>query len=139
MATPYSKMTPEQKKRSHAANKRHKKKNPEKAAQWKHTHYMNNRAKYLAIERERAMVKRYGVTMEKYLEMLDAQGAKCLICGSDKPDRNGHFEVFAIDHDHVTGKVRGLLCIKCNSCLGWYEANSKSIVGYLETSSSRGN
>lgn len=57
----------------------------------------------------------YGVTPARLAEMLRDQGAGCAICRIDitaKP---------CVDHDHTTGKVRGLLCRKCNSGLGMFQ------------------
>jgi len=48
--------------------------------------------------------------------MLDEQGGCCKICGTDKP--TGKWKVFAIDHCHITGIVRGLLCNECNRGIG---------------------
>ena len=53
----------------------------------------------------------YGITLEEYNRMAEAQGGLCAIC-QEKPDK------LFIDHCHHTGKVRGLLCIKCNSGIG---------------------
>jgi hypothetical protein len=66
--------------------------------------------------------KLYGVTLEQYEAMLQAQGGVCAICaqGSEKK--------FAIDHDHSTGRVRGLLCIPCNVGI----ANLKESVSVLK-------
>ena len=59
----------------------------------------------------------YGLTEEDYAARLEAQGGVCALCG--KPPRGGvkgkHLHV---DHDHVTHKVRGLLCRPCNQALG---------------------
>jgi hypothetical protein len=48
--------------------------------------------------------------------MLVEQNYRCAICGTDKP--TGKWVVFAVDHCHVTGKVRGLLCNECNRGMG---------------------
>ena len=50
--------------------------------------------------------------------MSAAQGDGCAICGgvNDPPGRR-----LAIDHDHVTGQVRGLLCYRCNSAIGLFK------------------
>ena len=73
----------------------------------------------------------FGVTKDQYFEMQSRQGGKCAICkGTDTPRR------LAVDHDHVTGKVRGLLCRRCNQILGSMEDNVdwfRTIVSYLET------
>lgn len=56
----------------------------------------------------------YGITLDKYDEMLEAQGGVCAICG--QPCRTGR--ALAVDHDHTTGDVRSLLCANCNNGLG---------------------
>lgn len=58
----------------------------------------------------------FGVTRERYDEMLKEQNGGCDICGKT-PEENG--KRLAVDHDHVTGKVRRLLCKTCNSLLGF--------------------
>ena len=58
----------------------------------------------------------YGITPERYDEMLKEQEGKCKICGTDKP--TGKWKVFAVDHCHDTGHVRGLLCNECNRGIG---------------------
>jgi hypothetical protein len=63
--------------------------------------------------RDREYQKRFGITLEEYDELLDKQHGLCAICkGTCKRGRLG------VDHDHRTGKVRGLLCRKCNILLG---------------------
>jgi hypothetical protein len=53
--------------------------------------------------------KTYGVTEEEYRALLDAQEGRCAICRRRPVNRR-----LAVDHDHNTGKVRGLLCYTCN-------------------------
>lgn len=57
----------------------------------------------------------YGITESDYLAMLEAQGGTCAICHQAEriPGRS-----LAIDHDHETGRVRGLLCASCNRGIG---------------------
>ena len=52
--------------------------------------------------------------------MLEAQNGRCKICGTDTPMGTGAFHV---DHCHMTNKVRGLLCHKCNVGLGHFNDN----------------
>ena len=59
---------------------------------------------------ERATMKRYGLSPKEFLEMLDKQGGHCALC--DGP-------AVCVDHNHTTGKVRGLLCVPCNLGLGY--------------------
>jgi len=56
------------------------------------------------------------MTPEQYDAMLVAQGGGCAICGTKEPGRKKG--VFAVDHDHITGKVRALLCTNCNIGIG---------------------
>jgi Recombination endonuclease VII len=57
---------------------------------------------------------RYGITQAQYLQRLDAQGGVCAICSEAcATGRN-----LAVDHDHATGVIRGLLCQACNTAIG---------------------
>lgn len=63
--------------------------------------------------------ERYGITEEEYNELHTKQGGVCAICG--KPEtmkQKGTLKHLAVDHDHETGKIRGLLCTKCNASIG---------------------
>jgi len=63
-----------------------------------------------------ARLKLYGLTTEDYDALYDRQGGRCAICGcSEGESIKG---AFAIDHDHTTGRVRGLLCGLCNTAIG---------------------
>jgi hypothetical protein len=70
-------------------------------------------------------------TLEEYSEIKTKQGGKCAICfRSDE----GHKKALAVDHDHRTGKVRGLLCGSCNLGIGYFKDSVdllKSAIGYL--------
>ena len=92
-----------------------------------------NREHMLAIERRSKFKKQYGITVEDYEQMLRAQGGGCGICGATVPSNRTKF--FAVDHCHGTGKVRGLLCTKCNRGLGLFNDNTDRLsaaVRYLK-------
>ena len=80
------------------------------------------RACQTAYSRAWSRQRVHGITPEQYDAMLAQQGGGCAICGSTwagKPTSK-HVEVmsFAVDHDHVTGRIRALLCTPCNTALG---------------------
>jgi hypothetical protein len=66
--------------------------------------------------RERKYRREYGLSIADYERMLAAQGGVCASCGS--PDPGWSHKHFAVDHDHRTGKVRALLCFRCNTVIG---------------------
>ena len=61
----------------------------------------------------------YGISVEEYLDLAEKQNFVCSLCG--KPNFSmgvNHSGCLVVDHDHKTGKVRGLLCHNCNRALG---------------------
>lgn len=95
---------------------------------WKKSHPINTKRSQLKQNLKRA----YGITIEEYDAMLMAQGGLCLICHTDSPGGRGRFNV---DHDHDTGKIRGLLCQSCNIAIGHMREDPKrlrSAADYLE-------
>jgi hypothetical protein len=71
--------------------------------------------------REEILARRYGMTREQYHEMREKQNGCCALCDMELifsgSKRNSAF----IDHDHVTDRVRGFLCLKCNIGLGYFD------------------
>jgi len=64
-------------------------------------------------------MKSHGSSVAEYDSLLLSQGGCCAICGAATPG-NGNTN-WCIDHDHDNGKVRGLLCVKCNPGLGFFQ------------------
>lgn len=62
--------------------------------------------------------KTLGVTQDDYLRMLTEQQGRCGIC--NKRLYSKRYKAFAVDHCHTTGRIRGLLCTKCNTGLGLF-------------------
>ena len=81
------------------------KRNPEWGKKW----YQKVKLK----TRERHLKRKYGVSLYDYAAMLAAQDGKCAICRC-RPGKRA----FDVDHDHLTKRVRGLLCTSCNRMLG---------------------
>ena len=76
------------------------------------------RQENLEESRERERRKNYevyGITLEEYNQMFNEQEGKCKICGRHQSEMK---QVLCVDHDHLTGRVRGLLCKYCNVMLG---------------------
>lgn len=71
--------------------------------------------------RRRRIKHRYGITQEEYEVIALEQNYKCAICKREDSAWKGDY--MAIDHDHATGKVRGLLCGECNVGLGKFDDN----------------
>jgi len=75
-------------------------------------------------ERNRKLIQRFGITLDEYNIMHDSQDGLCKICGNpEELDRR-----LAVDHNHETGKVRGLLCFKCNVILGHIESTGIAMI-----------
>ena len=72
--------------------------------------------------RNNLMKKHYGITLEDFNLLVEKQDGICLIC-KQPPNNNKKSDYLYVDHDHKTGKVRGLLCHKCNTGLGCYDDN----------------
>ena len=78
-------------------------------------------------------MRRFGITAQDYKNMIEKQDYKCAICGSEIGDSLGNR--LYVDHNHKTGKVRGLLCSECNFGIGKFKDNIsilKKAVKYLE-------
>ena len=75
-------------------------------------------AEHQSPERKRRnhLRRLYDITPEEYDEMLQMQSGKCAVCKTE--EAGGKHNVFCVDHDHITGKVRELLCKDCNIVLG---------------------
>jgi hypothetical protein len=79
------------------------------------------------VHRRAHFKRRYGLSLDDYKAMLERQGGRCAICGREPIKDNR----LCVDHDHMTGKVRALLCDNCNMALGSFnddvEAMAKAI------------
>lgn len=95
-------------------NKTWRKRNPEKAKSIAEHNSLNRR------------FKKYGLTLDQYHALAEKQDFRCAICGV-VPDDNygGLHDGFHIDHSHVSGGVRGLLCKHCNVGIGMLKDSEK--------------
>lgn len=118
--------------------------NREKVAEWRREDYKNNPEKYKAwaaahIEKNGAYdgdmraARRFKISLEEYYSMIDSQGNRCAVCKEyETRVINGKFCRLCVDHDHKTGKIRGLLCHDCNTALGKFEDNVERIRSAIE-------
>lgn len=86
----------------------------------------------IAPRRKIDLYRRYGISLRQYEKLLEKQSGVCAICGRHQAEFKNSLDV---DHNHETGKVRGLLCPSCNRGLGNFKDNRGILikaVQYLE-------
>lgn len=89
--------------------------NPEKYKKWRDEYYERNKKDI----NTRAICRYHGLDIQSYEAMIKAQDNKCAVCGKTETRKfRGKDMRLCVDHDHVTGKIRGLLCHDCNTGLG---------------------
>lgn len=146
-------LTPEQKARNVEHANRWAAANPEKAREYKARYKKSPRGREMnnARKRERRandpeyaercrqqdretrarhnrryrLERKYGMSLDAYQTLWDAQGGLCAICGRPETALStlGVVQPLSVDHDHITGAVRGLLCAACNKSLGGFSDN----------------
>lgn len=81
--------------------------------------HVQNPERRRSVYRKHHLKTKYGITPEQYDALLEAQDGCCAICGQPEAIStwNGQPRL-AVDHDHATGEIRGLLCNHCNTGLG---------------------
>ena len=105
--------------------KRYYKRNRRSLIEWQQNFYKENKRSI----RNSLLLREYGITLSQYEEMDKRQDGKCAICR--EPEKRKNF-VLAVDHNHETKEVRGLLCSSCNPKLGWFEKRMAAIFAYLK-------
>ena len=91
------------------------------------TYYEANKEAF----KDRKLRFSYGIGLADYNQLLEKQGGGCAICGG--PPRGGRSKkYFHVDHDHVTGKVRGLLCHYCNTAIGSLQESPERLAKAIE-------
>lgn len=98
-----------------------------------------DRSVYRLTEKGQIVQKRnnlkfyYGITLEQYNTLFDSQSGVCAVCGFPETVLyKGTLTSLAVDHNHQTGKIRGLLCQSCNVALGHLKENPVIIKSLLE-------
>jgi hypothetical protein len=129
-----------------AYDKTYKEKNKKQIKLWNKSYYKRNRRRLLEYQRKYHKAhalemhvyhrdyyrfKSYGIDKETFDKMLQTQNNKCEICGTEF-DLGIKWRSPHVDHDHATGKVRSLLCQKCNLGLGNFQENPNFLVKAAE-------
>ena len=78
--------------------------------------------------REKHLKRKYGFSLALYAKVLSEQRNRCAICGCEESKS----KMFAVDHNHTSGKVRGLLCSNCNRMLGYAKENIETLSKAIE-------
>ena len=93
--------------------------NREKLLQQKRDWYYNNKDKAREQQLRAHRQKKYGISHDQYLDMLEEQDHVCAICKQPEfiTNASGTVRPLCVDHCHTTGNVRGLLCNTCNILL----------------------
>jgi hypothetical protein len=101
--------------------------------QWRNSNRIKVRGYDKKYHAKHSRLKRkYGVTPEEYIKLFNNQEGKCLIYGKHQIELK---KALGVDHDHITGKVRGLLCNDCNLGIGHFKDNIEKLklaIKYLE-------
>lgn len=80
----------------------------------------------MATARERSLMRKYNLTQIQWQTMFELQGRACSICRQSLDPKKAH-----TDHDHATGKVRGILCRSCNHGLGNFQDNQNYLLNAI--------
>lgn len=120
-----------QREKYHSSNEEEKQKRIERSKKYyrenieKQRMYSRERLKIPEIKKKQQELlrkRRYGLNTGEYDILFQVQNGLCAICGNP-PEKKG----LAVDHNHKTGQVRGLLCIKCNNSLGLLKENINTL------------
>jgi hypothetical protein len=76
------------------------------------------------------LMRQYGLSNEDYIAMYESQLSLCAICNESQQGitKDGEERFLCVDHCHKTGKVRGLLCARCNAGLGQFQDNPEFLI-----------
>ena len=99
-------------------HKKYRKNNPDKFREYSKKLYQGS-ARYRDLSHNLKLIKKYGITLQEYNSLLEKQNHRCAICYQKDSRRLG------VDHCHITKRIRGLLCTKCNRAVGLLKDDPK--------------
>lgn len=74
--------------------------------------------------RNQQYLKRYGVSYDEYKKLLNLYNHQCAICKSKATKKHS----LHLDHCHISGKIRGIICYKCNFALGYFQDSIPNLI-----------
>jgi hypothetical protein len=81
----------------------------------------------------RGVLKKYGLTIEEYNNVVESQDGLCAICKNPETRTiRGKLKSLSVDHDHKTGRVRGIICDNCNTILGRVKDSEDHLLALLD-------
>jgi hypothetical protein len=113
-------------------NKKYYAEHKEEQTEYKRNWYLKNQerrklraseiyhSKGISVKRQNNLMANYNLSLEGYNKLFQVQSGCCAIC---KRHQSEFKKALCVDHDHKTGKIRGLLCQKCNQGLGLFNDN----------------
>ena len=104
------------------ASRKSTKKYLEKNPDYLKKYYQDNKERW-----QETALSQYGITVEQYKDMLEEQSGVCAVCSNTCSSKKS----LAVDHNHETGRVRGLLCLRCNTALGLLKDDPATIENLL--------
>jgi hypothetical protein len=102
--------------------------NPQAAREARKRSYYKHHARMKDEMYDRWIQKRYGITIKDYKQLEMVQGGRCAICGGP-PSGRGRLH---LDHNHSTGRIRGLLCSTCNVGIGGLRDSTDLLMAAVE-------
>jgi hypothetical protein len=91
------------------------------------------------VDFKKHLLRKYNITSNQYMELFDIQNGLCAICGNPETRKNTYqkdgIDRLSVDHNHETGKIRGLLCHRCNIGIGIFMDNEELLtkaINYLK-------
>jgi hypothetical protein len=111
-------------------NKEYRKKNVEKLNASNKKWREENKEQDALVMLKARLKRKYNLSIDEYETLIESQNNSCKVCGTHA--KNNLKGKLYIDHCHTTGKVRGLLCMKCNSALGLLNDDKTLIQNLLD-------
>lgn len=102
-------------------------KNKDKVTRRDLAYYQSHKRECKRSARKSSLRRRFGITEGDYIRIFTRQLGRCAICG--QPEPKGQW--LSVDHNHVTGQVRGLLCDACNTAMGLLKEDSQRLISML--------